>query len=176
VRSTQRVPLVQLDRFFSESWESDGRVLVMPCGCAPNCFKATRLCLGQRMKSTKVITHLRFNSSTCSPSRPSKSSNNASGSSRNSMCLSASSTKSLISPQMKTTFRIPRPSWLMEGVLLQTRVCKKQEKKILNCTHSPFRLDAFFNVLVSWWSAWYIRFQYATSIGPGVSLGGSPSM
>jgi hypothetical protein len=50
VRSTQRVPLVQLDQFFSESWESDGRVLVMPCGCAPNCFKVT---LGQRMKSTK---------------------------------------------------------------------------------------------------------------------------
>jgi hypothetical protein len=37
VNSTQRVPLVQLRQFFSESWESDGRVLVKLCGCAPNC-------------------------------------------------------------------------------------------------------------------------------------------
>jgi len=53
VRSTLRALLVQLHQFFSESWESDGRVPVMPCGCAPNCFKATQLRLGQRMKSTK---------------------------------------------------------------------------------------------------------------------------
>jgi hypothetical protein len=51
VNNTQRVPLVQLHQFFSESWESDGRVLVQLCGCAPNCLKVTR------MKSTTIDNH-----------------------------------------------------------------------------------------------------------------------
>jgi len=44
-----------LINFFSESWESDGRVLAMPCGCTPNCVmvKVMQLHLGQQMKSTK---------------------------------------------------------------------------------------------------------------------------
>ena len=49
----------------------------------------------------------------------------------------------------------------------------KKSEKILNCTHSP--LSFRFDLLVSSWSAWYLRFQYASPIGPGVSLGGSPS-
>ena len=53
MNSTQRVPLVQLHQFFSESWESDDRVLVKLCGCAPNCLKVT----GQRMKSTIKDNH-----------------------------------------------------------------------------------------------------------------------
>ena len=73
-----------------------------------------------------------------------------------------------------------QPSVYLDQVgLWKESFCKlkfvmKTREKILNYTHSPFRLDAFFNALVSSWSAWYIRFQYAAPIiGPGVSSGGS---